>query len=52
MMKHQLKYSRRTLMKALGVGAGLLPLIRTRKTLPPATSTVISRSRGAAARTK
>lgn len=26
-MKHQLKYSRRTRMKALGVGAGLLPLI-------------------------
>jgi hypothetical protein len=29
MMKHQLKYSRRTLMKALGVGAGLIPLIES-----------------------
>jgi hypothetical protein len=29
MMKHQLKYSRRTLMKALGVGAALIPLIES-----------------------
>ena len=29
MMKHQLKYSRRGLLKALGVGAALLPLIES-----------------------
>jgi hypothetical protein len=29
MMKHQQKYSRRTLMKALGVGAALIPLLES-----------------------